>query len=518
MWGANAVNGVINIITKSSTDTLGTLLTVSSGNYERFHGQARFGATIGEETSYRLYGKYLDRAEGEDSNLFKGEDSWQMGQTGFRVDHALSAKNQLTIQGDMYKAELDDVNLAIIPPLSLAVPTKSLWDMRGYHILGEWQYSMAKDSSLQAQFYYDNAKTDSLFGNEDRDTIDFDFQHIFPLGTQQSISWGVGYRLSSDEIEGTYQVSNLYDNSSNESIYSAFLQDEITLFHPSLKFIIGSKFEHNDYTGFEIQPNVRSSWQPADNHSLWVAISRAVRTPSRYEYDGQIRSPLVIDPEDGTMSARVWQSSTDFVSETLVAYEAGYRHIASKKLSFDLALFYNDYEELKTVEPSQETTLSTSVGDIQVQTYTVANNSSGSTWGGELVANFLPTDWWRMQGVYSYLQMHLKNDGDSGDDSEERKENTSPGSQLSVRSFMQFPHNLSLNLWLRYVGALSSENTDAYWDGDVRVAWEPIEQLELSLVGQNLFHESRKEIEQLSYFSLSTEVERSVYLKLSWRY
>lgn len=518
MWGANAVNGVINIITKDSNETLGTLLTAASGNVERFHGQARFGGKIGEQSTYRVYGKHLTRDEGENKTSFAGEDSWDMEQGGFRIDHTLSTKSKLSLQGDLYKAQLDDNNLIVTYPVPIGIPTQNVWEMKGHHVLGQWQYNIAENNNLQATLYYDTTTMDSLFGKEDRNTLDFDFQHIFPLGAVQSITWGVSYRHSHDDIDDSLQIDTLHETSRNDELYSAFFQDEISLFHPSLKFTIGSKFEHNDYTGFEIQPSLRSTWLPADNHFLWAAISRAVRTPSRYEHDGILRSPLLPDPETGVIRGRIWQSSTDFDSEILIAYEAGYRQVVSKKFSYDLALFYNDYDQLKTSEPDAFTITSTPLGDLPVQSYILDNKLSGYSWGGELVANYMPLEWWRIQGVYSHLQMQLENDSDSGSNSADEIENTSPSSQFSLRSFMNLPHNFSLNLWLRYVGALASENTDAYWDGDIRVAWTPLEHIELSLVGQNLFHDSHKEIEQSSYLSLNTEVKRSVYLKLSWNY
>lgn len=508
MWGANAVNGVINIITKKSKDTLGTLVTAASGNVERFHGQARYGGTIGETSNYRLYGKYLNRDGGENKTPIPGEDSWDMSQGGFRLDHSLSTKSELTLQGDLYKAQLDEMTF-------VATPTKNVTDMRGYHLLGQWQYSVTENNNLQATLYYDTTTMDSIIGDEDRDTIDFDFQHIFPLGDIQSITWGVSYRHTSDELEGSPQIMILHEDSRHDNLYSAFFQDELSLFHPNLTFSIGSKFEHNDYTGFEIQPSIRGNWLPTDNQSLWMAISRAVRTPSRYEHDGLINIPLPADPATGMPQLKVIQSNTDFKSEDLVAYEAGYRHIANRKTSYDFALFYNDYNELKTSEPGAPRVVSTLFGDTLVHPYLLENKLSGYTYGGEVVANYLPLDWWRLQGVYSYLEMHLKNDPDSGASNAEEIEDESPQSQFSLRSFMKFPHDLSLNLWLRYVG---TGNTDSYWDGDVRVAWSPLEHIELSLVGQNLFHESHKELEQSSYLSLNTEVKRSVYLKLSFNY
>lgn len=518
MWGANAVNGVINIITKKSINTQGVLMTATGGNYERFQGQARFGGEASEATTYRLYGKYMDKAKGDEAIFLTGDDSWNMRQGGFRIDHSLSVKSEFILQGDIYEAKLDEVNLLVSSPLPVPIPTKSVRDMEGYHILSQWNYSIAKSNSFKAQLYYDTTAFNALFVDEDRDTLDFDFQHIFPIGHRQSLTWGIAYRWSRDDIEGTLQVDSLSEASRQDTLYSAFVQDEISFFNPNLKLIIGSKFEHNDYTSYEIQPSIRGIWLPAGDHSLWGAVSRAVRTPSRYEYDGVVRTPLGRDPATGKMSARVWQSSSDFDSEVLIAYETGYRQVVSKQFSFDLAFFYNDYDELSTLEPVGLTPVATPYGDVIVQHYIKGNKLSGYTWGGELVMNYRPLDWWRLQGVYSYLQMQLVNDSDSGDSNAEDLENDSPSSQFSLRSNMQFPQNFSLNLWLRYVGALSSEQTEAYWDGDIRVAWEPIEQLELALVGQNLFHESHKEMEQLSYLSLSTEVDRSVYLKLSWSY
>ena len=415
MWGANAVNGVINIITKNSKETQGTLATAAAGTHEQFHGQARFGGTAGESTTYRVYGKYLNRDGGKNTTPLEGDDSWNSSQGGFRIDHTLSTQSSLTLQGALYKADLNDLTIVAYAPLPLPVPTQNSWDMKGYHILGEWQHNMSENNNLQTRVYYDTTTTESPLGDEERNTLDFDFQHIFPLGNAQNISWGVEYRYSSDTVDGTYLVRPLDESSRSDNLYSAFLQDEITLFQQSLKFTIGSKFEHNDYTGFEIQPSIRSVWLPAHNHSLWAAVSRAVHTPSRYEHDGKIQSPIILNPENGIPTINIHTSNPDFDSEKLIAYETGYRFFASKQFSFDMAFFYNDYTELSTSEPVQQTSMPTPLGPILVQPHILQNKRCGHTWGGELVVDLLPQEWWRIQAVYSFLQMELGNDADSGD-------------------------------------------------------------------------------------------------------
>lgn len=519
MWGANAVNGVINIISKNSADTKGALVTAAAGDYEQFHGQVRYGGTLADSTSYRLYGKYLLRDGGKDTTAFEGDDSWYSSQGGFRLDHTFSPESTLSLQGALYKADLNDLTvIADTPLLPLPVPAQHSWEMSGYHVLGEWQKSNAKDNKLQTRVYWDTTDTDSILWNEKRNTFDVDFQHIFSIGKLQNISWGMEYRYSNDSVNETYHIRPLNDSSRSDNLYSAFLQDEITLLDQQLKVTIGSKFEHNDYTGFEIQPSIRTAWLPRYNHSFWAAVSRAVHTPSRYEHDGSIYSPILVNPENGMPTIEVFRSNPDFDAEELIAYEGGYRFFANTRFSFDLALFYNDYTELAAIVAGPPETIATPAGPVLTQPYTRTNDLSGSTWGGELVVDFLPQQWWRIQAVFSYLKMDLENDADRDDNRPYTLEKTSPGSQFSIRSFMALPHNVSLNLWLRYVSSLPAENTDSYWDGDVRVSWKPVNNLEISLVGQNLLHDSHKEMEQTAYLSFATERERSAYLKLSWSY
>lgn len=254
MWGANAVNRVINIITRDSANTTGTLVTAAAGNAERLSGQLRHGGTIGEG--------------------------------GFRMDHIPSPQTRLTLQGDAYKSRLNDTDTTSSLPLPIGTATQNIWDMKGYHLLGKWQHNISEKNHLQAILYYDSTALTSPYGEEDRDTLDFDFQQVFPLASQQSITWGLSLRQSSDTIGGSYQLGPLHETNRRDQIFSAFLQDEFSIFHPSLTFTLGSKFEHNDYTGYEIQPSIRGTWRPADNYSLWTAISRAVRTPSYFEHDG----------------------------------------------------------------------------------------------------------------------------------------------------------------------------------------------------------------------------------------
>jgi iron complex outermembrane receptor protein len=506
IWGANAVNGVVNVITRSAKDSQGVLLYGGGGSEERGFGGVRYGGKIGENAWYRVYAKYLNR---DDSALPTGDpakDGWEMAQGGFRADWEPNIQNSLTFQGDIYSGDKSQTSTPLLPIGTTLVNQDTTMD--GGNLLGRWTHSFTSESELKLQVYYDRTHRHipSIF-EENRDTGNVDLQHEFHAGERNDFLWGLGYLVTSDQVDNSYSVSWYPDHRATQ-VYSAFLQDEITLIEDRLKLTLGSKFEHNDYTGFEAQPNVRLALYPTKRQTLWGAVSRAVRTPTRIDQDFQVRGPLPGPPGSNVLL----EGNPDFRSEDLIAYELGYRVQLHERVSLDLATFYNDYNHLRSVEYGPF--VPGAGGGINTQTAVLANTLEGETYGAELSANYNISDWWRMKGGYTFLKVQLHKKAGSHDLTSELAEGNDPENQFFLRSSMDLPQNIQFDATLRYVDVLSAMQIRSYLTADFRVAWQPIKQLEVALVVENLFDNQHAEFTS----PLHTEVERSIYGKLTWRF
>ncbi len=527
LWGANAVNGVINIITKKAAETQGLLFSATAGTEDRAIGAFRFGGKISDQLHYRIYGKWLSRDDGGEFETGDPNDAWEMARGGFRVDWNAPGGNFLTLQGDIYTGRLDELYRRLAPnsPFTPFIDrTRS--HVAGGNILGRWTHTFSDTSELALQAYYDRTHRESAIFSEDRDTFDVDFQHRFSLGARQTITWGAGYRVTSDSVSDTFDLS-LEPNERSTDLFSAFVQDEISVVEKRLTLTLGSKFEHNDYTGFEVQPSARLLWTPAERHSVWASVARAVRTPSRAESDITLRREPVyprgalfpgfgpIPPSPAAVTSL--SGDPDFQSERLIAYEAGYRVQLRDNLSVDLAAFYNDYDELRSIEPA----------DPAVDFFAVppsvramaGNKLAGETYGGELSINYQPAPWWRLRAGYSLLLTNLHRvDGGQDRDTETLTEGGSPQNQFLLRSSMDVARNVEFDATFRYVDSLPSLQVDSYVALDLRLGWRPRENVELSIVAQNLFGDQHREFSPTTVATGTTEVEMSVYGKVTIRF
>jgi iron complex outermembrane receptor protein len=507
LWGANAVNGVINIITKRAEDTQGSLLTTGMGTEEKGFAALRHGGLLGESGHYRVYAKWFDR-DG-------GPDSWDTTRAGLRADWALGDRDILTAQGDWYDGDRAGRSTipTLTPPFSETLGMESR--VSGGNVLLRWERQLSDDSDLHLQLYYDRTEHGEGSGIQ-RDTFDLDFQHRFPLGERHEVLWGLGYRSSADDIPGSATFS-VDPGSRHDELLSAFVQDQIALQQDRLQLTVGSKFERNDYTGFEVQPSARLSWRPSGHETAWAAVSRAVRTPSRMEHDGRVNVAALEMPGAGVTLVSLF-ANRDMESEDLLAYELGYRTQASDELFLDIAGFYNCYDDLWTLEPGEPfVELSPSPPHLVLPSF-ADNKMSGETYGVELAAQWQATDRWRLDAAYSFLRMDLHLDADSGDTMLSQAEGKSPRHQFSLRSAVDLRENLELDWWLRYVDGLPSLGVGSYVDLDVRLGWQPREDLELSIVGQNLFESGDPQFGPSFVGNTATSVERGVYAKATWHF
>ncbi|VVS93290.1 TonB-dependent receptor plug domain-containing protein [Desulfoluna spongiiphila] len=515
LWGANAVNGIINIITKTSDKTQGALATNRVGTLERSGGGARYGAPAGSMGHYRLYATYANRDESVSPEGEGSGDSWDNLQGGFRSDLSPTPETRLTFQGDVYAGRFNEHTA--LP--SLSAPYTTLYenenDSKHMNLLSRITRTLSATSELSFQAYYDRSEKEENQLAWDGDLADLDLQHRFEPFTGHEVIWGLGYRYYADTIEFSDNFS-LTSPSTTDHLISAFLQDVISL-SPSVQLTLGAKVEHNDYTGMEFQPNARLLWAPNAIHSTWFAVSRAVRTPNRSETQIRIRQG-VIPPGAPQNPAPlpvevIIAGDEDLESEKLIALEAGYRLTPDPLFSLDLALFFNAYDDLNgylTADPVPDP----GATPPRITSVTAINNGmEGHTWGLEVASNWAPRPHWRLQASGTLFQASYDTksgyEGSFSDDTDD----AAPKVQFSLRSGLDLSPKVTLDLWLRHMDDIQEGTVDAYTELDARLAWKPAKGVELSLTGQNLLHESHAEFAESLLWTSPTEVERSVHVQ-----
>ena len=495
IWGANAVNGVINILSKSARDTQGGLIYGSGGDSHLTSDGARYGGRIGEDTYYRIYGSYQLNDNFKLTNGLSARDGWDIGQSGFRVDRYPDKDSQLTWQGDYYSGNLFDHR----------------GDLFGVNTLGRWKQRISERSSYEVQAYFDHTyRNDDLAANT-LDTVDVSWQHTFGLGEHNDIIWGLGYRFTDARLKSNSPGLTIIKQNIPLNLFSAFIQDEWKIIPGKLTFTVGTKIEYTEYTGLELEPGARLSYKLAENQTVWAAVSRAVRTPSESEGENAISfalGPPAVGPGGG-LYVPTLLGNTRLESEVLWAYELGYRIQPTHRTSVDIAAFYNDYTSLTGQTPTGAFISGAPVGIMPIE---LTNALRGNSYGGEAVFTVAATDSWRLSANYSLLTLHVR----GGTATENRAlESNAPEHQFVLRSSYDFTRQAGLDAQLRYVDSVTG--IPAYVTADVRLSYRPTANLEFSLVGQNLLQ--ARHPEQASLIgAYTTEVPRSVMLKITWHF
>ncbi len=514
LWGSNAVNGIINIITRQASDTLGGLVSVGSGNHEKLMASGRYGVQFGSDTYGRFY---VHRHEQNSyqflSNKSDAQDDWKATSGGFRFDGDLGMDDAWTFQGDYYKNDTNQrIDTYWVWPDPRPHSVDDPFEPEGFNLLGRWTHKTSETSSWSLQSYYDDNRRHEVCVKQRHKIFDLDFQHRFQPAAHHDLIWGLGYRMTRDNLEDTTQMEVSPEKDSYR-IVSAFLQDEISL-TDRLQLTLGSKFEHNDFSEFEIQPSLRLLWKPLEQHSVWMAVARTVRTPSRFEDAAQVTVKIIDDPTIPGGVLPVYAIKNENMDpEELIAYEAGYRFAARNNLSFDMSVFYNDYDKLRTFR---------TVG-TNLQFY---NGMKGYTYGLELTNKWSPASWFTSDFSYSYIKLNLETASSVDPQFARLAEHSSPRHQFSLRTNFRLAHNLHLNLWGRYVDGVSQAlpstlapdlSVDEYFDCDANIIWNIGENLELMVAGQNLLDSHKLEFIQENFIS-PIEIGRSFYAKLTWKF
>ena len=512
LWGANAVNGVINVITKNAKDSQGAYLTAGGGTEERSNGAVRYGGKIGEDCYYRIYGKYFDRGPFYDPSQ-PANDGWNQGR--IRIPHRLESGQLQERHRDRPGGPLRRHRrhrrhvTSTTPPYQRTV--QGATDNSGQNALARWRHVIDEDTDWTLQTYYDDYVRDTVLLSEKARTYDVDFQYRFPLGQRQSITWGAGYRQIHEDCPSTDPFTlSVLPPQGTTYVVSQFVQDEIKLSPDLLTFTIGCKLEQNPYTNFEYEPSARLLWTPDEKHSVWGAVSRAVHTPTELNED--VRTFCL---GAGTPDKFRWTlGSSAISSEALYAYELGYRAQATEQFSWDIAGFFNVYNQL----------LAGNAGaPIVIPPYTFvpnvyANKYPAESYGVELATNWSISERWRLYVQYTYFQSFFYYPGLSATGS-----GGTPANQVYLMSSWDLRKDLTFDLMARYVDSLPGYNIPSYMTMDLRLAWRPTKHLEVAVVGQNLLQAYHWEYGFYNFFNAvnnaeATEVPRSVYGTVSWRY
>ena len=475
LWGANAMNGVINVITKSSNDTQGGLLDLKGGDLMQ-RGAGRWGGRIGETGTYRVYGLGFGQGNTRTTSGGDARDDWNGKQAGFRTDFA-SRNDRYTIQGDLYENIIDTPD----------------GRRSGGNVLGRWTRRFVDGSTFQVQAYYDEQRRSDLAltgggSHQYVKTLDVEAEHVFTWRDNHQIVWGVGYRSWNDYFANNANPFTLEPASQTLNLTNVYAQDTITL-RDDMRLVLGSKFEYSAFSGWAVMPNVRLGWQANRQNFLWAAISRAVRSPSRLERD--LSAPGIVNP------------SPDFNSEKLVAYEAGWRTQLAARATASVSFYYNDYTDLRTTKPNPVTFLPVNFG----------NGLEGHTYGVDMWASYSPFSWWRLDPGIGLLHkdFHLK-PGERDIAGTQTVLGHDPEHQVFLRSYMELSNNMELFVGLRQIAGLTDIGVPSYFEADVRLGWHVSPQVEVSLMGQNLVHRWHAEA------TTANQIPRSFYVGARWKF
>lgn len=494
IWGANAANGAIHIITKRARDTQGTLITSGGGSEERGFATVRHGGQIGENLYFRLYSKGFTR-----DNSFSpsgANDSWRMGTVGFRADWDINANNTVTFQGQYYGGKAGQ-NTIFISPQEPETATTRIEDanLSGGHALLRWQRTIDTNSNYTLQAYYDRARRDELSFQESRQTVDVDFQHRFPLTTlfRQDIVWGGGYRWTTDHLGINLPI--FFDPARRDlQTGNVFAQSDIPLVVDRLKLTAGLKYLDNTYAHGNFLPNARLLWTPDSNQSIWASATRSIRLPSRFERDGN-----QIMKDGAEFIRRV--SNPHLTSETLWGFETGYKRKITSDLSVDIAGFFNDYSH------------STNELEIAPAMIQITDQRHTQIYGFEVFGEWRALSRLRFMPSYSHLQ--VRNRVPAGQEAESGED---PKHQFTFRSQLDLAYNVEVDAFFRYIDKLPGLEIASYKALDLRMAWKPVSNVELSLIGQNLLQSHHQEFSPELIQTMPVQIQRGVFGKVTWRF
>lgn len=509
LWGENAVNGVVNIITKSAKDTQGMLVSAGGGVEDQPYTTVRYGGQLATNLYYRAYLKYFNGAAFTQPDGSPAADQWHSLRAGGRMDWDPETQDKMTLQGDYYYTRLGENvdEFSPTPPFSPSVNVSG--NESGGNVLTRWMHEVSDTSQFSVQVYDDYFSQQEVGAAERQNTFDLDAQHRFSLVGWNDIVWGLGYRYINYDFPSSFITIN--PGTRNDQLVSGFIQDEMTVIPDRLHFTIGTKLERNDYTGFELEPSVRLAWTPTEKQTVWGSVSRAVRTPSIFNLHGQLDEPA---STFAPVVAEI-EPNPNLKSEILVAYELGYRIEPVERLSFDAAAYYDDYDGLVDYVLGPVTFNPTPFPGHPVQTVLSQNGGDGDNYGGEVSAQWQPLDNLRIIASYSLLKAQMS--------PASAVSVNAPQQQAQLRAYFDIMSSLQINGMISYVDRVTTVNiatpttVPAYTQLDLGLVWHPIKSVELGIWGQNLLQPHHLEFTSDTP-TYPVEIPRSVLAKITVRF
>ena len=514
IWGPNAVNGVINVITKSTKDTHGSLTSIGGGNEEQGFFNFRYGGGNGKNLDYRIYGKGYTRSPEMHSD-HQNFDDWRSAQTGFRVDWSRREHETITVEGDLYREEAGErvTATSYTPPFSRDIDANA--HLSGGNLLARWKRDLSPGSDIQVQAYYDRTNRAEPNFFETRDTFDVDLLHRIHLSERQQILWGLGARFSLGDAPAVVSGLTFDPQQRTDRLFTGFLQDEISLVAHRLSLTLGTKLLDTNFTGVELEPSARLTWTPTERQTVWAAFTHSVRTPSRAEEDFNLSGFITTTAAGVPFFARFIDNKA-FAPEQLNGYELGYRRLIGGNLYVDLSTFFNHYHDLFSEDITGPTFFETSPAPAHfLLPAQFRNDLLGATTGMEIAPEWRPTTFWRLRGSYSFLHMDLKKaPGTLELGTSATLEGSSPQHQGLVESSWELSKRLELDLTYRYVSSLPSLSVPSYSTGDARLAWRVTPRFEISFVGRDLLQPWHFEYPEGA--GPPVGIKRSAYVKFTW--
>jgi iron complex outermembrane receptor protein len=517
VWGANAVNGVINISTKKASDLQGGLVTAGGGTSDQGFGTARYGGKIGAPLSYAVFGGGFNQGSSPDQTGQSGEDAWHTYRGGFRVDADASPEDSLTFEGHAYSGiagELVATIASISPPVNATLPFQDHFS--GWDVLSRWNHAYSPHSETSLQIDFDRgSRGDTTYGTG-LDKFTIDFQHHLGWGNRQDLVWGLDYDFATDGLATTSRIE-FHPDQQTRQFFSSFLQDEIAIRPDKFYLTLGAKLDWNDYTGAGLQPSVRIAWTVTERSMFWAAASRALRTPS--QVDRYIRFNEAVAPGPNGLPLLFGAfGNPNQQNEVLNAFEAGYRTDITKSISLDGTVFYNDYASVASEEPSAPFLETTPAPLHLVFPDTFGNLLHGETHGLELSLNWKAASHWTLSPGYSFLTMHLHSQPGSQDTTAAATQGGLPNHQAQLRSHVDLNRHWQWNASAYFVGRLAAPGVPSYTRLDTNVLWQPTERFSVSLVGQNLLRDHHLEYIGPDQTEQSSLIKRSAYVKFTWSF
>lgn len=509
LWGTNAVNGVVNIITRDASETTGTHAEVGAGSRERGVVEARQGVHVGPASHLRLFAKAFDREPFEPAGGIAAHDGWRSVRGGFRWDRA--GDDALSVQGAVYRDEADQTaGISSLSPPGTPL-TQETADMDGQYLLADWRARRGA-GAWGVKAYVDRAYRVDGSNAEGAVTEDLEVQHDYAPSGRHRFTWGGGGRRVVNRVGPKFQLS-LTPTVQRIWQWDAFVQDRIALWE-DVELTLGTKVERMTTGAVAVQPSARMLWRPAEDHMLWGAVSRAVEVPSRTRFTGRVNvnvapgSPPTVIALTGNPNAHIAH---------VLAFEGGYRGRPAPHVSLDVAGFYNVYDHLATSEPETPFLETAPAPAHLVVPLRFDNRMQGESFGAELAATWQATGRLRLRAAYSWLEVALHPRADSQDTTSEALfEGGAPPQQARLAARLDLPHDVDLDASAAFTDELTGRAVPAYVRVDVRLAWEPVPGVTLSVSGQNLTDPSHPEFSNDQPDPAVTEVPRVMFARVTW--